>query len=115
MAYSIFYGLNWPLLFFVKSGDSSQLLRESLLPSSFYHMGQCSNNANHHTFVYLQLKDYNSLARTMYDSISNMEVMVRAIKNGTMVLHGNISLNGYENAIIGRYGGCFEENIWCLF
>ena len=25
------------------------------------------------------------------------------------VLHGNISQNGYGNAIIGRYGGCFEE------
>ena len=23
-------------------------------------------------------------------------------------LHGNISRNGYENAIIGRYSGCFE-------
>ena len=28
-------------------------------------------------------------------------------------LHGNISRNGYGNAIIGRYGGCFEEGIWC--
>ena len=27
-------------------------------------------------------------------------------------LHDNISRNGYENAIIGRYGGCFEEGIW---
>ena len=27
-------------------------------------------------------------------------------------LHGNISWNGYGNAIIGRYGGCFEEDIW---
>ena len=26
-------------------------------------------------------------------------------------LHGNISWNGYGNAIIGRYGGCFEEGI----
>ena len=26
-------------------------------------------------------------------------------------LHGNISRNGYGNAIIGRYGGCFEEVI----
>ena len=25
--------------------------------------------------------------------------------------HGNISPNGYGNAIIGRYGGCFEEDI----
>ena len=24
-------------------------------------------------------------------------------------LHGNISRNGYGNAIIGRYGGCFEK------
>ena len=27
-------------------------------------------------------------------------------------LHGNISRNGYGNAIMGRYGGCFEEDIW---
>ena len=26
-------------------------------------------------------------------------------------LHGNISRNGYGNAIIGRNGGCFEEGI----
>ena len=26
-------------------------------------------------------------------------------------LHGNISRNGYGNALIGRYGGCFEEDI----
>ena len=26
-------------------------------------------------------------------------------------LHGNISRNGYGNAMIGRYGGCFEEDI----
>ena len=30
-------------------------------------------------------------------------------------LHGNISRNGYGNAIIGRYGGCFEEDIrWLM-
>ena len=25
------------------------------------------------------------------------------------MLHGNISRQGYGNALIGRYGGCFEE------
>ena len=31
-------------------------------------------------------------------------------------LHGNISRNGYRNAIIGRYGGCFEEgNKWWVY
>ena len=65
------FGLLWPLLFylgffglfylFIKSGDSSQLVRESQLPSSFPHMVQCSNNEDHHTFIYLQLKNYNSI------------------------------------------------------
>ena len=30
-------------------------------------------------------------------------------------LHGNISRNGYGNAIIGRYGGCFEEGKWWIY
>src|SRR4051812_7905473 len=30
-------------------------------------------------------------------------------------LHGNISWNGYGNAMIGRYGGCFEEGIWWVY
>src|SRR3954463_13806355 len=30
------------------------------------------------------------------------------------MLHGNISRKGYGNALIGRYGGCFEEYIMRL-
>ena len=30
-------------------------------------------------------------------------------------LHGNISRNGYGNAIIGRYGRCFEGAIWRMY
>ena len=30
-------------------------------------------------------------------------------------LHGNISRNGYGNAMIGRYGGCFEEGLWSVY
>ena len=29
-------------------------------------------------------------------------------------LHGNISRNGYGNAMIGRYGDCFEEGSGCM-
>ena len=32
-------------------------------------LGQCSNNGDHHTFIYLQLKNYNSILRTKYDSM----------------------------------------------
>ena len=37
------------------------------------------------------------------------DMMVCVIVDGMVELHGNISRNGYGNAIIGRYGGCFEE------
>ena len=30
-------------------------------------------------------------------------------------LHGNISQNGYGNAIIGKYGGCFEKGNWWVY
>ena len=36
-------------------------------------------------------------------------------KRNSGKLHGNISRNGYGNAIIGRYGGCFEEGIWRVY
>ena len=47
---------------------------------------------------------------------SNMTMRVRVIiKLNGGKLHGNISQNGYGNAIIGRYGGCFEEDIWWVY
>ena len=30
-------------------------------------------------------------------------------------LHGNISRSGYENTIIGRYDGYFEEGLWWVY
>ena len=35
----------------------------------FSHMGQYSNNEDHHTFIYLQLKNYNSILEQRYDFI----------------------------------------------
>ena len=35
--------------------------------------------------------------------------MKRVYERNGGKLHGNISRNGYGNAMIGRYGGCFEE------
>ena len=57
------------LLFFGLSlfwGPSPFLFGLSLF---FPHMGQCSNNEDHHTYIYLQLKIYNSVLRTKYDSM----------------------------------------------
>ena len=120
-------------------------------PSFFYlaflsFWGQCSNNDDHHTFIDLQLMNYNSKLEqdmTLYECLRRctgmgnesrvtcMKLCMVALpqircqlhdharqydndetcynkRNGGK-LHGNISRNGYGNAIIGRYGGCFEE------
>ena len=37
--------------------------------------------------------------------------MLKSSKRKRWKLHVNISRNGYGKAIIGRYGGCFEEDI----
>ena len=42
LSFLYFGGHLRPLLFFIKSRDSSRLVGESQLPSSFPHMGQCS-------------------------------------------------------------------------
>ena len=46
---------------------------------------------------------------------SNMTIMNVSYKRNDGKLHGNISRNGYGNAIIGRYGGCFKEGIWWVY
>ena len=46
----------------------------------------------------------------------NMTMMERVIKKqNSGKLHVNISRTGYENSIIGRYGGCFEEGRWWVY
>ena len=46
----------------------------------------------------------------------NMTMMIRFMINGTVEsCMAIISQNGYGNAIIGRYGGCFEEGIWWVY
>ena len=68
LSYSLSFFWWASLASFFQSGISSRLVGESQSPSSFPHMGQCSND-DHHTFIYLQLNNYNSILRTKYDSM----------------------------------------------
>ena len=60
-----FFGLFY--LFFIRSliPTYGGIIVSIILSS----LGQCSNNDDHLTFIYLQLKNYNSILRTKYDSI----------------------------------------------
>ena len=62
-AFSLFL---WPLFFVRSLIPTCGGIIVSIILSS---LGQCSNNDDHHTFIYLQLKNYNSILRTKYDSI----------------------------------------------
>ena len=46
---------------------------------------------------------------------SNMTMVERVIINVAVESCMAISRNGYGNAIIGRYGGSFEEGIWWVY
>ena len=70
----------WPLLsFFIWASLASFIFHKvrSLIPTCggiivsiiLSSLGQCSNNDDHHTFIFLQLKNYNSILRTKYDSM----------------------------------------------
>ena len=56
---------------------------------------------------------YNVNYMIMQSNLTMMKCVI--IKRNGGKLHGNISRNGYGNAIIGRYGGCFEEGIWWVY
>ena len=61
-----FFGLFYLFIFVRSLIPTCRGIIVSIILSS---LGQCSNNDDHHTFIYLQLKNYNSILRTKYDSI----------------------------------------------
>ena len=75
LSFSLIIFLFGPFLFFY--GHSFFYFVRSLIPTYggiivsiiISSLGQCSNNDDHHTFIFLQLNNYNSILRTKYDSI----------------------------------------------
>ena len=47
----------------------------------------------------------------LYDHAKQYDDEHRSHVTERWKLHDNISQNGYGNAIVGMYGGCFEEDI----
>ena len=79
--------LSWRLWCYFEAQVWQRIVTLSLLSSSFFlgpslfmaflrflipHLGQCSNNDDHHTSIYLQLNDYNSMLEqgmTLYECL----------------------------------------------
>ena len=111
----IFFGLGlspflWPLFFYFSSGVSSRLVRESWSPSSFPHLGQCSNNDDHHTFIYLQLMNYNSILRTKYDSMWMPPAVYRDMQWIKSDMYERIMNGGFATNTMSTTWSC--KTIW---
>ena len=68
-AFSLFYGLFSLSFYYFSSGVSSRLVGESQSPSSFPHWDNALIMMIITLLFFLQLKNYNSILRTRYDSI----------------------------------------------
>ena len=102
--------------------------------SFFFHTGQCSNNDDHHTSIYLQLKDYNSILEqnmTLYECLRRCtgmgnESRVTCMKNyewwpchkydvNYMIMQGNMTMmkrviiNGMVESCMAIYLGMAME------
>ena len=97
-------------------------------------LGQCSNNDNHHTFIYLQLKNYNSILEqdmTLYECLRQCtgmgnESRVTCMENyawflchrydvNYIIMHGNMTMmmrviiNGTVESCMAIYLGMAME------
>ena len=63
------FGLLWLFYLFIFVRSLIQTSGGIIVSIILSSLGQCSNNDDHHTFIFLQLNNYNSILRTKYDSI----------------------------------------------
>ena len=74
-------------------------------------LGQCSNNEDHHTFIYLQLKNYNSILRTRYDSIWMPPAVYRDVQWCMSDMYERIMNGGFATNTMSTTWSC-KKAIW---
>src|SRR3954468_15052220 len=76
-------------------------------------IGMCNHQAQHAAKI---LKAGKAQLHAGYEIMQgNMTMKDKSYEHEEQwMLHGNISRKGYGNALIGRYVGCFEEDIMRL-
>ena len=73
-------------------------------------LGQCSNNDDHHTFIYLQLMNYNSILRTKYDSIWMPTAVYRDVQWLMSDMYERIMNGGFATNTMSTTWSC--KAIW---
>ena len=77
----------------------------------FPHMGQCSNNDDHHTSIYLQIeKNYNSMLRTKYYSMWMPPVVYRDVQWIKSDMYERIMNGGFSTNTMSTTWSC--KAIW---
>ena len=71
---------------------------------------QCSNNEDHHTFIYLQLKNYNSILRKKYDSIWMPPAVYRDVQWLKSDMYERIMKGGFATNTMSTTWSC--KAIW---
>ena len=71
---------------------------------------QCSRICNDTSASCCNEKGQGPTIMRIYDQAKACMTMKYQVMRRWM-LHGNVSQKGYGNALIGRYGGCFQEDI----
>ena len=108
-----------PFLFFMASFLSLFLFFvRSLIPTCggiivsiiLSSLGQCSNNDDHHTFIYLQHKNYNSILRTRYDSIWMPPAVYRDVQWCMSDMYERIMNGGFATNTMSTTWSC--KAIW---
>ena len=75
-----------------------------------FSLGQCSNNDDHHTFIYLQLKNYNTILRTRYDSIWMPPAVYRDMQWLMSDMYERIMISGFATNTMSTIWSC--KAIW---
>ena len=107
-----------PFLFFMASFLSLFFFVRSLIPTCggiivsiiLSSLGQCSNNDDHHTSFYLQLKNYNSILRTKYDSMCMPPVVYRDVQWIKSDMYERIMNGGFATNTMSTTWSC--KAIW---
>jgi hypothetical protein len=110
LLWPLFWGLLWPLLFIFKVHSLILTCGGIIVSIILSSLGQGSNNDDHHTYIYLQLKNNNLILRTKYDSIWMPPAVYRDVQWLMSDMYERIMNGGFATNTMSTTWSCIA--IW---